>query len=526
MIPDTPYRDLLIQSYAKWVHPFTPMLDLPAILRAIFSDGEDGTVSLLLVQSILFAATAFLPAEGKARSTRKLFYDRARLLHDFHVESDLLAITQSAILLSFWDGDSDPVRDSRYWIGVATLHATSIGLNFDPDMGDVEPSQGRLFKLTWWSLLTRDRLLAIATRRPVQNKAFSFAVPMLQIEDFELEALNAALKATDLSDAFGLSELETLATCCIALGQLAEYIDNILAVQYSVHRVSGQRNAVISLVPKATGLQPAEILGSGGELQLWYRYLPTEIQQSECPGDNIVRNDELDVVKVHKALLSAYFSMTLMSLYRPLLMVTHARSHGSQIRDISRRMVLRSATRTTEIFGGLYAKKLIDFLPDTAIAALEPAAVTHLLSSMSDDFKVRETSSQKFYLCWQILLRLEKSYALAEMTTSMLNVAAQRLKASRNHSYFASPAEPTENTEKIDVDRSDLVKFNDGVPSIEDTSDIEVGVSFTNLGSPVLDGLLQFGEESADLPLIEDRLGFSDCDFERLICWESVEGCS
>ena len=173
-IPDTETRDQLLTAYATWVHPFTPMLDLEHTLTAIFSNGEKGTLSLLIFQSMLFAASAYVALNDRQESrkrTRKIFYERARLLHDFDAETDRLSICQAAILLSFWDGQPDSVRDSYHWIGVATLHATSIGLNSGSAESLADSRRQRTFKKTWWTLLVRDRLLAVAVRRPVDRKS-------------------------------------------------------------------------------------------------------------------------------------------------------------------------------------------------------------------------------------------------------------------------------------------------------------------------------------------------------------------
>lgn len=432
-LPDAPIRDMLLQAYAKWVHPFTPMLNLKDIVSGIFSNGTRATVSLLVFQSMMFAATAFFADAGcgSQKKMRKAFYDRARLLHDFDVETDRLAISQAAILLSFWDGDLDCVRDSYYWIGIASLHATSIGLDFDHSPRLAQPNRQRALKLTWWSLLIRDRLLAVAMRRPVQNKAFRFDVPMMVLEDFELESLHQVLQDALQVQDISMSELEVLACSCMALAQLSEYIDKILSAQYTSQRAAGgpgQCAPVVSLVPKVAGSKCADITRCGQELQNWYGYLPTEVQQLDERNNEPPSEREHELIQVHKSLLAGYYSMTLMTLYRPLVNLPSTSTNDVKLRTLSMKMVSRAARSITDIFGGLYADNLITRLPDTAIAALEPAVATHLLYSMSEAAHIRETSIQKFYLCWRILLQFGKTYFLAEATMTMLNAAAQRLK--------------------------------------------------------------------------------------------------
>ncbi|KIW86561.1 hypothetical protein Z517_01959 [Fonsecaea pedrosoi CBS 271.37] len=433
-IPDSITRDLLLTTYAKWVHPFAPMLDLQAILSAVSNNGSTGTTSLLLFQAIMFAAMAYLKTNsqhGSHKQTRGIFYERARLLHDFDVEVDRLIICQAAILLSFWDGDCEGVRDSYYWIGIATLHATSIGLNFDPMNSLSDPNHRRSFKTTWWTLVMRDRLLAVALRRPVQNSVFRFDVPMLHLDDFRLDSLLVAFQKNLQVHDISLPELETLASSCVALAQLSEYIDKVLTVQYTVQRApsaAGRSAVAVSLVPRVTSPRWLDIMTCGQELQNWYGYLPTEIQQAECHPD-IEDRKENELVSVHRALLAGYYAMTLMTLYRPLLNLSCSNANETKLRCLSMKMVSQASKSITGIFTKLYADHLIPWLPDTAIAILEPAVATHLLYSMSELEQVRQISFQRFYLCWRILQQLGEVYYLAETTMSMLNAAAHRLKS-------------------------------------------------------------------------------------------------
>ena len=193
-----------------------------------------------------------------------------------------LSILQSAILMSFWDGDSGQVRDSYHWVGIATLHANGIGLHCDPMTMSCSKHRQRMLRRTWWSLLIRDRLLAVTMRRPVQIKSSRFDVPMLQVEDFEidsfLEAAQSFLKMGDVAS----TERETLASCCIAVAQLSEYIDKVLAMQYSVQkttRIRQHQTLVVTLIPKTTDLNWVVITNCGQELQSWYGYLPIEVQR-------------------------------------------------------------------------------------------------------------------------------------------------------------------------------------------------------------------------------------------------------
>ncbi|KIW21613.1 hypothetical protein PV08_02193 [Exophiala spinifera] len=447
-IPDAPTRDLLLQAYMQWVHPFTPMLDLEGILTAVFSNGRKRTVSLLVFQSLLFAATAYLGnslEEGSRRSVRKSCFNRARLLYDFDVESDRLAIVQSAILLSFWDGDSGTLRDSYHWIGVATMHAGSLGWDSNLDLTPSPSAFSVTTKLTWWSLLIRDRLMAVTLRRPVQFKPPVTRMPSLEIQDFRSESLHQTIKETSLIQGANPGDCEILAECCIALAQLALHIDKVLSSHYEPQRTqgaSGKRPSTISLIPCTGELTDREINICGDELQRWFRRLPLSVLSDQSQGVSPGAANECRVVRVHQALLMGYYCMTLMTIYRPLTNPSSRGQTSAELTASSARIVCQAAKSITDIFRNLYAEDLVQVLPETAIAALEPTAVTHLLYSMSQDAMVREISFQNFYLCWRILLEFAKTYRLADTTIAMLNAAAHRLKEDAKQPMMEAAGSP------------------------------------------------------------------------------------
>ena len=60
-LSDLPHSETTVhlpRAYARWVHPFAPMLDLEETLTVIASDGKKGTLSLLVFRSMLSAASA------------------------------------------------------------------------------------------------------------------------------------------------------------------------------------------------------------------------------------------------------------------------------------------------------------------------------------------------------------------------------------------------------------------------------------------------------------------------------------
>lgn len=86
-IPSTELRDALLRSYSLYIHPYMPLLNLGDLVGPVCSkDGNKGTISLLLFQAAMFAATAFVDIEYLQRSgfesrrlARRAFFQKARV---------------------------------------------------------------------------------------------------------------------------------------------------------------------------------------------------------------------------------------------------------------------------------------------------------------------------------------------------------------------------------------------------------------------------------------------------------------
>ena len=86
-IPDTIFRNALLQAYIEYVHPYMPLIELHDFLRMVEqNNGESGKISLVLFQAVMFAGTAFvdmslLKSAGftTRKAARKAFYQKARV---------------------------------------------------------------------------------------------------------------------------------------------------------------------------------------------------------------------------------------------------------------------------------------------------------------------------------------------------------------------------------------------------------------------------------------------------------------
>lgn len=88
-IPDIPLRNELLRHYVEFVHPYMPLIDPHDFLQIIDQgNGENGKISLILFQAVMFAGAAFvdrscLEAAGYAarRAARKSYYQKVKVCY-------------------------------------------------------------------------------------------------------------------------------------------------------------------------------------------------------------------------------------------------------------------------------------------------------------------------------------------------------------------------------------------------------------------------------------------------------------
>jgi hypothetical protein len=68
-IPDQQLRDECLACFVEWVYPWSPLVELSDIFRAISKhDGSGGYVSLLVFQAIMFMGIGFVDMASLERA--------------------------------------------------------------------------------------------------------------------------------------------------------------------------------------------------------------------------------------------------------------------------------------------------------------------------------------------------------------------------------------------------------------------------------------------------------------------------
>lgn len=340
--------------------------------------------------------------------------------------------------MTYW---SDPwnslQRDIWDWIGVCNIQAQSIGLNTDPSSArDMDQKTRRLRTRIWWCLYSRDRLIAMGMRRPLQVNEGTCNVPMLRMEDFDFEpfcpSAVAQFRCRQLED---VSHQKRLATMFIEKVKLCQCIGRVLFAQYapSQRQFGATDRTTVTIVPRQAS--ESEFTRCSQKLDSWLSSLPKDAQFIPASKTNF--RDGEDVLLLHGAMLRMLFHATTSSLHRPWAANSKDPSKtGVEWRDAARKKMHDAAAGITHIIQGLNQLNLTRFLPQSGVTVILPAAVAHLSNSMSDNPAVRESSISNFQRCIKVLHCLKDIYPAAESEFANLEAAIKLRSGSANSNTF------------------------------------------------------------------------------------------
>lgn len=365
--------------------------------------------------------------------------------------------------MTYWsDPENSPQRDIWDWIGICNTQAHSIGLNTDPASSDMDIRTRRLRTRIWWCMYSRDRLIAMGMRRPLQVNEGTSNVPMLRIEDFDFEPFSPSavglFRCRQLED---VSHQKRLATMFIEKSKLCQCIGRVLFAQYapSQRQFGATDCTTVTLVPRQAS--ESEFTRCTQKLDSWLSALPKDAQFIPQSKSNF--RDGEDVLLLHGAMLRMLFHATTSALHRPWAALSKDQSKSRlEMRSIARSKMQDAAAGITHIIQGLNQLNLTRFLPQSGVTVILPAAVAHLSNSMSDNPAVRESSLSNFHRCIQTLHCLKDIYPAANIEFANLEAATKMQSGNCNSNTFfqimqynfATPTPPIHNPPKTSTPES------------------------------------------------------------------------
>jgi hypothetical protein len=102
-----------------------------------------------------------------------------------------MTVIQSLLLLSFGCSTSNSPasheKDTWHWLGISTSLCYGSRLNRFPASQFLHPEKKRLWKRIWWSCYVLDQMTALKLHCRPRIHRQDFNVPLLGLEDFEIE---------------------------------------------------------------------------------------------------------------------------------------------------------------------------------------------------------------------------------------------------------------------------------------------------------------------------------------------------
>lgn len=293
----------------------------------------------------------------------------------------------------------------------------------------MDAKRTKLWKRIWWSTYMRDRLIALGMRRPTRIKDEDYDVPMITLEDFEIEAIPESITCVlpECTIARDTEKQRQLAILCIQKAKLCLCISNVLSKQYCVlnnnQGIANDRTTMM-LLPKKLDPEASDVRTCDDTLQVWLDELPPEAQHR----DAFTGNTSMDVNRI---LLHMVYYTTVSALHRPQVFPgtqpTTPQTPGAiKLLEFSRSKVREAAQNITLLAQALDGAGLVKFLPTTGVTVLLPAIIIHLLDIKSPDDDTRRSSLRGFCQCMNVVYKLRDMYAAADFSIAFLDAAVRK----------------------------------------------------------------------------------------------------
>lgn len=325
-LPPKELCDELVNAYFKWVHPIVPMVNRTRFMKQYRN--PDDPPSILLTQAILLAGSRvcstemLLDTHGSRIPAATLFYQRAKALYDADYEKNRVTIVQALILMGwYWEEPGKVTKNVFYWNGLATSIAQGFGMHRSTRTSRLSPSDKKLWKRIWWTLVTRDRSVSVALGRPVHINLPDSDIEMIEEDDF----------VEDASDKPNALHVQFF----IQYVKMCNIMDLVLLQNYS-------------LAARATPFKKMGTAECDRALADWHRNCPREVAW------NPARHNLLT------AYLHCIYETTVCLLHRAHLPPAPARSVSS---SLLRSPAFVSANAITSVVESLVAHNELNYLP-------------------------------------------------------------------------------------------------------------------------------------------------------------------
>lgn len=404
-------------------------------------------------------------------------------------------------------------KDEWHWLGIAISLAYAIGLHRNSEAWCMDLKTKRLWKRIWWSCYLRDRFLALGMRRPTRINDSDYDVPMLCLDDFEIDMDNESpITFPRYRLASDISLQRELATIYVAKITLCRCIGRVLATQYVPyvqdhgrepdHECRTRSRTILS--PKISNkfnvrLCEVELANWLKNLPNPCRYVTPKIEDSDNTNSSVL---------LERAVLHMAFFATLCAFHRPRVVLSTETTLTPESRisqTISWSKVRQASNEITKITLDLYNLNLTRYLPATAVTALLPAMTSHLIDTKLSCNAIREEALRTVSRCMIVLQELRESYEPADVAFHFLEQVTSQANITITSECTTKNAASPDPIHASDCDNLATATTNDWeLPSIRNTAE-----SYSPLGQSPLDyqNVLLHTETEVETEMLE-------CEFQ------------
>lgn len=321
--------------------------------------------------------------------------------------------------MTTWYDMPEDIKGRSHWLRISLSYAYDIGLNRSAQLVGCSPKQQQTRKRLWWCCYTRDKITCLNERRLSSIRDEDANIPLLEVQDFEINYLSNQLKQHQLAEP--RLQVEILSELFIQKIQLCILFGRVLNTLYVPRGHRREQNAEIRivLVPKISESVAGEIITLDQELCKWAGECRLKLEPmigSDLANKSIV-------VDVHHALLGLLYQTMHSMVHR--LHQCQIYSEGSQAQTLQRHshQILRgSAQGCTDLAKRLTNEGRIKYLAPIGITTLLFAGVQHIADLHSSELAVRAAAEHCLDQTMQSLYRLREVYESARHAIGLLRI--------------------------------------------------------------------------------------------------------
>ncbi|KAL5342223.1 fungal-specific transcription factor domain-containing protein [Aspergillus crustosus] len=440
-VPTSPYLDEYLREYFVHVHPCMPVVDEAEFWSRYEnkSGGNDGTkVSLLLLQAMLFAASAFVSSSSirasgfsDSHEARETLHRRAGLLHQLAADTNHKTIAQAALLLSFQSSATD-VYSNTSFLSVAIQAARASQAHLYKALSHLTERECMYNKRLWWCCVVRDRTIALGVRRPLQITPDTFDPhddPLAE-EDLECEMQSSKVYDTDIKR-------------CLVKVFLVQ-CDLAAALTSTVMAVSPPNSLPIPVSPTNADLLRVFTAAKGcrHDLKAWFARAEAQLRHASRTGLG-----RTSFMTLYVDMQWIYYFTAQMTLSHFIIFMSSTSDHALKPDwiiqlDTSKNDLMTAFVGLKNVFKRLVASGLAGHLP---ISASAYTAVPLLLISLDVELSTSENQKKKrmrdLSFCAEAMKQYGHRFRFAQFVSEIVCKVLQLLNGKKGVAPLDGPEE-------------------------------------------------------------------------------------